>query len=157
MQVGSPLKGHTDSITSVVFSPDGKRIISDSDCKTLKVLESIHHLELARGHEVTQLGCVHQSVSGNHNGKHHDCNSLVHELSYKGHGLARPVKFHDDGWIRGHNNALLLWIPPALQKPFYSNYNIMVIPRDACVELDLSKMSHGIEWQNCFKVNNICL
>ncbi|KAG6327029.1 hypothetical protein ID866_12060 [Astraeus odoratus] len=69
----------------------------------------------------------------------------------KGCGSADPVKLHDDGWIRGHNNVLLLWIPPALQKPFYSMHTIVVIPKGGCAELDLSKMIHGKEWQNCFK------
>ena len=31
------LKGHSDAVTSVSFSPDGKRIVSGSDDKTVKV------------------------------------------------------------------------------------------------------------------------
>ncbi|KAG6326528.1 hypothetical protein ID866_12561 [Astraeus odoratus] len=56
-----------------------------------------------------------------------------------------------DGWIRGPRDELLLWVPHALQKPFYSVYNTMVIPKGACIELDLSKMVHGIKWHMCFK------
>ncbi|KAG6326254.1 hypothetical protein ID866_12835 [Astraeus odoratus] len=74
---------------------------------------------------------------------------MVHAPPHKGD----PVKLHEDGWIKGHNKLLLLWIPPALQKPFYSMQTIMVIPKGGCAELDLSKMAHGTEWLNCFKNN----
>ncbi|KAG6327143.1 hypothetical protein ID866_11946 [Astraeus odoratus] len=57
----------------------------------------------------------------------------------------------EDGWIRGPHNQLLLWVPHALQKPFYSMHTILVIPK-GCAELDLSSMvAHGYNWQRCFK------
>ena len=34
------LKGHTDQVTSVAFSPDGKRIVSGSEDQTLKVWDA---------------------------------------------------------------------------------------------------------------------
>ena len=37
MQVGSPLQGHTDSVSSVAFSPDGRHIVSGSFDKTIRV------------------------------------------------------------------------------------------------------------------------
>ncbi|KAE9385513.1 hypothetical protein BT96DRAFT_578404 [Gymnopus androsaceus JB14] len=36
-QIGEPLEGHEDSVRSVTFSPDGTRIVSGSDDKTIRL------------------------------------------------------------------------------------------------------------------------
>ena len=38
--VGVPLKGHTDAIYSIAFSPDGKHIISGSHDKTIHIWDA---------------------------------------------------------------------------------------------------------------------
>ncbi|KAE9401786.1 hypothetical protein BT96DRAFT_594405 [Gymnopus androsaceus JB14] len=39
LRIGEPLRGHTDSVSSVAYSPDGKQIVSGSTEKTVKNLE----------------------------------------------------------------------------------------------------------------------
>ncbi|KAF5335874.1 hypothetical protein D9758_017233 [Tetrapyrgos nigripes] len=52
--VGQPYQGHEDDINSVVFSPDGSKIISGSDDQTVRIWDS-HILPV-----VYEPGCGHQ-------------------------------------------------------------------------------------------------
>ncbi|KIN93926.1 hypothetical protein M404DRAFT_432549 [Pisolithus tinctorius Marx 270] len=79
-------------------------------------------------------------------------NLLVDESMQWKAMLVQAVKLHGDGWIRGPNGQLLLWIPPTLRSPFYSMWTTAVIPRGCCIELDLSQMVHDKEWYKCFPV-----
>ncbi|KAI6020502.1 hypothetical protein EDC04DRAFT_2575945, partial [Pisolithus marmoratus] len=61
------------------------------------------------------------------------------------------VKLHQDGWIKGPNGRLLLWIPVTLRQPLYSMWTTRVIPTGCCIELDLGHMVHGHIWHKCYK------
>jgi WD40 repeat protein len=37
--VGEPFQGHTDWVNSVAFSPNGKRVVSGSDDKTVQICD----------------------------------------------------------------------------------------------------------------------
>ena len=46
VQIGSPLQGHTWSVTSVAFSPDGTRIVSGSNDNTVRVWDAERGVEI---------------------------------------------------------------------------------------------------------------
>ena len=58
------------------------------------------------------------------------------------------VTLHEDGWIRGDDGQLFLWVPPAFRESFYSMWTKLIIPQG--VELDLSEMVHGSKWNECY-------
>ncbi|KAF8514587.1 hypothetical protein BU17DRAFT_52507, partial [Hysterangium stoloniferum] len=53
-----------------------------------------------------------------------------------------------EGWMKGPNNRLLFWVPPALREPFYTPLTRLIIPPIA-IELDLRHMVHGTRWRGC--------
>ena len=60
------LKGHSDSVTSVTVTPDGRRAVSASWDKTLKVweLESGHEIRIMAGHSGFVSSVAGSSISG---------------------------------------------------------------------------------------------
>ncbi|KAG1800453.1 uncharacterized protein HD556DRAFT_1265611 [Suillus plorans] len=83
--------------------------------------------------------------------------SLEHALPNPAH-LFEPTSHYDsnstpfflqaDGWMMGHNNRLLFWVPPASRHAFYTPWTSLVIPR-GYPEIDLSRMAHGTLWSSC--------
>ncbi|KIO01539.1 hypothetical protein M404DRAFT_1002965, partial [Pisolithus tinctorius Marx 270] len=151
------------------FSPDGNRIVSGSGDNTVRVWNASSGIQIISGSD-----CKNIEISGDGNsiptmlhvnatqiyGTHPICFSSVssHASSDTGQllddhiyeDISQPVLLHHDGWIRGPQGRLLLWIPTSLQTPFYSMHTKLIIPSGCCVELDLSEMVHGNKWQECF-------
>ncbi|KAJ7102047.1 WD40-repeat-containing domain protein, partial [Mycena epipterygia] len=46
LQVGRPLKGHTDWVQSVAFSPDGAQIVSGSADRTIRIWDAEPYLRI---------------------------------------------------------------------------------------------------------------
>ncbi|KAG6328369.1 hypothetical protein ID866_10720 [Astraeus odoratus] len=149
VQIGSPLQGHTDWVRSIAFSPDGTRIVSGSDDKTVRVCKGEGNVHIGSSLEDNPGQAMdHGMIEGNTHILEKSCDASVRQ-SY----VEYPVLLCEDGWVRGPKGRLLVWVPHALQKPFYSLQNVLVIPSGACIELDLSKMVHGTRWQMCFNGN----
>jgi WD40 repeat protein len=55
--VGKPLEGHTDSVRSVAYSPDGRHIISGSDDHTIRMWDAETGLQSASLSRGTLTGC----------------------------------------------------------------------------------------------------
>ncbi|KAL4073021.1 WD40-repeat-containing domain protein [Scleroderma yunnanense] len=175
MKVEKVLKGHIKGVTSVVFSLDNKWIISGSADCTIRVWDIIQGLQVGialEGHSgpITSITLPTHGkwvVSGSEDctiriwdisgeddiSKPHICFSSMasHKLNdvqgFYGN-IHKFTRLHKDGWIVGESSQLLLWIPPASRKSFYSPQNILVIPRGG-IQLDLSKMAHGSMWHQC--------
>ncbi|KAG6327035.1 hypothetical protein ID866_12054 [Astraeus odoratus] len=129
VQIGSPLQGHTEGM-HIESNLEGVAVIS-------------HALLHSLAYPIT--------FSSSRSHALHDGQILLCGCPSMNRNVWQPVHLYDDGWIRGPHNQLLLWVPHALQKPFYSMHTTLVLPK-GCAELDLSSMvAHGYNWERCFQ------
>ncbi|KIO00211.1 hypothetical protein M404DRAFT_153493 [Pisolithus tinctorius Marx 270] len=154
--VGSPLLGHNDAVFSVAFSPNGKTIISGSDDKTVRIWDVERGVQV--GSPLESHTDAVNSVAFSPDGKcivscSNDNTIRVWDVQSCGDIISdhEKLKLDYDGWIRGPQGRLLLWIPPAFRQPFYSVWTTSIIPIGHCIELDLSLMAHGKSWHKCLK------
>ena len=142
--MGNPLQGHTQSVNSDAFSPDGIDTVQAWDTPTGGQAGSA-----LKEHTISRtLSPIHFSSSTAH--ALCDAQSLFVDMSNVNEHCRDLIYLQNDGWIVGPNGRLLLWVPPSYHQSFhYTPWTYLVIPR-GIPELDLSKMAHGPTWYKCY-------
>jgi WD40 repeat protein len=122
--VSGPFQGHSDIVSSVTFSQDGKHIVSGSEDYTIRVWD-VGDFQ-APGSLKAFASPSHIPITG-----FVDNSNLV------------------NGWILSSDSELLFWVPPWNRKGLFWLRNIAVIS-DGSVKLDLRRFVHGTSWQQCY-------
>ncbi|KIK56951.1 hypothetical protein GYMLUDRAFT_1012462, partial [Collybiopsis luxurians FD-317 M1] len=145
--IGKSLQGHEDYVTTASFSSDGKRIISGSADCTLRIwdAESGNAIgEPLQGH-TNYISSVAISPDGKR------IVSSSNDCSYHSYQPFHNILLHNDGWIRGSDASLLLWIPPEYRTEVAVPPLRLFISNVPQVSLDLSHFAHGTHWTDCFR------
>ena len=166
--VGKPLEGRTGSIYSVVYSPDGERIISASADSTIRIWDSKTGSAIGRplnGH-ADWLGSVACSpdrrhiVSGSWDTTIHvwelftpliqspfSCNQIHAKFC---------VQPDANGWVRDSENRLLYWVPPDCCTGLHSPALLMIpsMSHTRSVALNFDDFVFGTSWTQIFNSTN---
>ncbi|KAG2091020.1 uncharacterized protein F5147DRAFT_724096 [Suillus discolor] len=132
--VGPAFQGHTGRVYSIAISPDGKRIVSGSEDKTIRVWD----MEF-----FNQPHSPAVYFSPNPSYALHSASSFLQDSS-----TPLSVVANEDGWVVGPDGRLLLWIPLNLHPVMYAPGNTLVI-HDRASQFDLSRLAHGTSWHMC--------
>ncbi|KAF8300490.1 WD40 repeat-like protein [Clavulina sp. PMI_390] len=166
---GDPLRGHSESVWSVAISPDGSLLASGSDDQTIQlwdVQSQIAKADPLRGHTGTVFsvafspkGAVLASGSRDRTVRLWDVTSSAlcavvpvpdsPTLKLK-LGPAWCMDLHD-GWIKGPNDELILWVPPSYRHHLYDERLINIFGQESRsrVRLNFEHMVMGENWASC--------
>ena len=97
-----PIEGHSDCVYSVSFSPDGSRIVSGSNDWTVRICDVL-------------------SDPASH--REQQNSSSTNPIKTESSKASPPVvsselewKLGEDGWIKGNDGEILMWVPEELRQ-----------------------------------------
>jgi WD40 repeat protein len=170
------LTGHRGTVWSVAFSPDGRRILSGSEDKTIRVWDAETDggvVEPLKGHSGSVTSAVFSPdrpyiVSGSEGTMIRALTSrskvrIFSALSNTGRALINftiktfskiSASFTDssamkDGWILGPGSELLFWVPPTLRAGLLWPRTKLYVGEAIATKLDLESFVHGDSWSLC--------
>ncbi|OCB85297.1 WD40 repeat-like protein [Sanghuangporus baumii] len=144
-----PLRGHKDGVASVMFSPvNGNRVVSGSFDKTIRLWDVSRDGILA--------GDAGKRATGTR-----PCSPMSYDAD-KGVGLysqnsARTASADrkiskwtlcDDGWVKGEEGELLIWIPEDMRASLWTPRTIAILSCPFTMKLDLLNSPVGGEWSS---------
>jgi WD40 repeat protein len=171
--IAGPLKGHNTSVTSVVFSSDGKRVASGSDNGAIHIWDPNTCQIIAgpfEGHTESITAVVFSPdgqwiASGSDdctvciwdvaNGKDFSEVSAHHNAHFQkvlSIGGTHTLRHCSGGWVNSQydtsHGAHLFWVPIPCREMLCGLETLVLGKRST--QLDLSQFVHGKSWTKCY-------
>ncbi|OCH83642.1 hypothetical protein OBBRIDRAFT_528426 [Obba rivulosa] len=131
--VAGPFNGHTGCVECVAFSPDGKRAVSGSWDKTIRIWD----VETAQ----TMAGLFNRQenqIPRAERPRHPSCSLFTDQSVLDKHG-----------WMKGPDGQLLFWVPSLHRLSLHRPSNVAVCgPNET--RLDVSRAVFGHDRARCY-------
>ena len=159
--VGNPLEGHTYSVQSVAYSPDGRYIISGSYDKTIRIWDAETGAAVGsplQGDTASVVSVAYSPdaqniVSRSDHNTIHVSEIFPHQPSSCNPDHAYWHSWPDSqGWVRDSRGGLLYWVPLDCRKGLHSPA-LITIPLTSdirSVPLDFEDFAFGTAWTQIF-------
>jgi len=154
------LTGHTSTVYSATYSPDGRLIVTGSADTTVRLWDAVTgapialpagHGSLVRSVAFTPDGCF--IVSGSDDGTIKVLDrtraTIACTASNEDTAASLSVTIMDNGWLQTPSGELLLWVPTEYHQYLYAPQGS---PRVA-IMLDNSGWHRGKSWTSCWRAN----
>ncbi|KAJ7677625.1 WD40-repeat-containing domain protein [Mycena rosella] len=138
----APLVGHVDEVTAVAFSPDGRRIVSASLDKSIRIRT------WTAGSQWEDADYGENFAFSSDPGHAFPKYDPLYGRGPRTAKRYRRCLMDEAGWIKGEGDELLFWVPPENRAGLWWPDTLAIVGVQPTT-LDLSRFVHGESWAEC--------
>jgi WD40 repeat protein len=144
---------HTNYVTSVTFSPDGRHIVSGSAGKTISIWDADADQQVLGPALSMQVTCPpgekNTVLSRKTDSSWNEGSSTLHRGFSLDHSNGWATSQHLTDSATGSKTPLLFWAPPHNRRGICGSETIIIM-ETPLNRIDFSRFIHGSSWAQCY-------